>query len=181
MRARFARYLRGISFLKARLDSRFRKAWISAQYPEITFKGKVFVGPRCVITAGRGATLLVSDCHISEGVTLTAAPGAKLLMEADYVAPGVTVVAREEIRVGSGSQLGEFSSVRDHNHCRSDEALDGFTTAAVYLGTDIWMGARSAVLMGVSVGSSSTIGANAVVTRDIPSNSVAVGVPARVT
>jgi acetyltransferase-like isoleucine patch superfamily enzyme len=181
MRTTIARCLRGATFFRARLASSARKAWISAQYPEVTFSGKVFVAPRCVITAGRGASLTIRDCHISEGSTLTAAPGATLVVDADFVAHGVTIVAREEVRIGSGSQLGEFSSVRDHNHDRDLGVLHGFTTAPVRLGANTWLGARSAVLMGVTIGTNSTIGANAVVTRDIPEGSVAVGVPARLT
>ena len=50
----------------------------------------------------------------------------------------------------------------------------------VVIGDDCWFGANAVVCPGVTIGAGSVIGAGAVVTGDIPENSVAVGVPARV-
>ena len=50
----------------------------------------------------------------------------------------------------------------------------------VVIGDDVWIGHRVILLPGVHIGNGSIIGAGAVVTRDIPDYSVAVGVPARV-
>jgi acetyltransferase-like isoleucine patch superfamily enzyme len=52
--------------------------------------------------------------------------------------------------------------------------------APVLIGDDVWIGAGVKILAGVSIGDHVVIGAGAVVTKDIPSDSVAVGVPARV-
>ncbi|MFK2395474.1 DapH/DapD/GlmU-related protein [Bacteroides fragilis] len=43
-----------------------------------------------------------------------------------------------------------------------------------------WLGEGVAVMPGVTIGENSVIGANAVVTKDIPDNSIAVGIPAKV-
>lgn len=50
----------------------------------------------------------------------------------------------------------------------------------VTIGNDCWFGANVVVCPGVTIGDGCVIGAGSVVTRDIPSNTVAVGVPARV-
>lgn len=50
----------------------------------------------------------------------------------------------------------------------------------VKIGNDVFIGVNSIILPGVTIGSNVVIGAGAVVTRDIPDNSVAVGTPARV-
>ena len=50
----------------------------------------------------------------------------------------------------------------------------------ITIGDGVWIGAGVIVLPGVKIGDRSVIGAGAVVTRDIPSESIAVGVPARV-
>ena len=52
--------------------------------------------------------------------------------------------------------------------------------ASVHIGKNCWLGAGSIVLPGVTIGDNVVIGAGSVVTRDIPSNVVAVGNPCRV-
>jgi acetyltransferase-like isoleucine patch superfamily enzyme len=51
----------------------------------------------------------------------------------------------------------------------------------VTIGNDVWVGAGVKILAGVTIGNRVVIGAGAVVTKSIPSNSLSVGVPARVT
>jgi acetyltransferase-like isoleucine patch superfamily enzyme len=53
-------------------------------------------------------------------------------------------------------------------------------TAPIAVGTDVYIGVRAMILPGVTIGDRCIIGAGSVVTKDIPDNSVAVGVPARV-
>jgi acetyltransferase-like isoleucine patch superfamily enzyme len=50
----------------------------------------------------------------------------------------------------------------------------------VTIGNDCWIGGHTVILPGVTIGDGVTVGASAVVTKDIPSYSVAVGSPARV-
>lgn len=50
----------------------------------------------------------------------------------------------------------------------------------VHIGDNVWIGAGSVILPGVTIGENSVIGAGSVVTRDIPANVVAVGNPCRV-
>lgn len=56
----------------------------------------------------------------------------------------------------------------------------GFTTAAVNIGSNVLIGTKAIIMPGVTIGDNVVIGANSVVTRDIPSNSVAAGMPARI-
>ena len=48
------------------------------------------------------------------------------------------------------------------------------------IGNKVWLGDNVVVLSGVKIGNNSIIGANSVVTKDIPSFSIAVGSPAKV-
>lgn len=60
------------------------------------------------------------------------------------------------------------------------EVPDLELTAPISIGNNVYIGMNSTVLPGVSIGNRVIIGTGAVVTKDIPDNSVAVGVPARV-
>ena len=53
-------------------------------------------------------------------------------------------------------------------------------TKPITLGNDVYIGNNVILMPGVSVGNNVVIGAGAIVTKDIPDNSVAVGVPAKV-
>lgn len=54
------------------------------------------------------------------------------------------------------------------------------TAASITVGDHAWIGARSVVLQGVTIGEGAVVAAGSVVTRDIPPYTVAAGVPARV-
>lgn len=66
-------------------------------------------------------------------------------------------------------------------HDASTKTFLGYTKIGrVSIGNRVFIGAESVVLPGVSIGDNVVIGANSTVTHDIPSNSVAVGSPAKV-
>lgn len=90
--------------------------------------------------------------------------------------------AIEGLTIGSDCMFAPMASITDGNHRygQGDVPISqqGFDNRDVVVGDDVWVGAKATVIN--SIGSSSVIGANAVVTREIPEGSVAVGVPARV-
>ena len=54
------------------------------------------------------------------------------------------------------------------------------TKKPVKIGNRSWIGANTIILPGVTIGDNTVIGAGSIVTKDIPSNVIAVGSPARV-
>ena len=48
------------------------------------------------------------------------------------------------------------------------------------IGNDVWLGANVVVLQGVKIGNGAIIGANSVVTKDVPDYAIAVGIPSKV-
>lgn len=88
------------------------------------------------------------------------------------------------LEIGDNSIFGERVSIHDENHvigCGPEPiASRGWETAPIVIGKNVWVGSKATILQGVRIGDNAVIGANAVVTRDVPANSVAVGIPARV-
>jgi acetyltransferase-like isoleucine patch superfamily enzyme len=95
-----------------------------------------------------------------------------------------TIGAKESVRIGADCLIAEMVSIRDSDHAIADSTLpyrdQGHVTAPVVIGRNVWLGSKVIVARGVHIGDNAVIGAGAVVTRDIPANSLAVGVPARV-
>jgi acetyltransferase-like isoleucine patch superfamily enzyme len=95
-----------------------------------------------------------------------------------------TLAASESVIIGEDCLIAEMVSIRDHDH-RFD-ALEipirdqGESVQRVEIGRNVWLASKVTVTKGVSIGDNAIVGANAVVTKDIPANAVAVGIPARV-
>lgn len=65
-------------------------------------------------------------------------------------------------------------------HFPAEEIAAATHSQPIVIEDDVWIGAESIVLKGVTIGARSVIGAGSVVTRDIPSDSIAAGNPCRV-
>ena len=61
----------------------------------------------------------------------------------------------------------------------SPVAHRGHEAQAINIGREVWVGRGAAILAGVTIGDRATVGANAVVTRDVAPGAVVGGVPAR--
>ncbi len=61
-----------------------------------------------------------------------------------------------------------------------NNAFDSLTRDPCIIGHDVWIGAQSLILRGVTIGNGAVVGANSVVTRDVAPFEVVAGSPARV-
>jgi acetyltransferase-like isoleucine patch superfamily enzyme len=112
--------------------------------------------------------------HIGEGLEIG---------ENTYVGPRCLLGAAGGIKIGSHVVMGAEVHLlaEDHEFGRADVPIkdQGVTRKGIVIEDDVWIGNRVIVLDGVRVGKGSVIGAGAVVTRDVPSNCVVAGNPAK--
>ena len=98
--------------------------------------------------------------------------------------PGATIGRRFFIDHGMGVVIGETSVVGDDVMLYHDVTLGGRSMAKVKrhptVGDRVTIGSGARVLGDVNLGDDSQIGANSVVTRDVPAGAVAVGIPAQI-
>jgi len=81
------------------------------------------------------------------------------------------------IDIGEGCLIGSHIKIITATH---DPRTFSFVTKPVSIGPFSWIGTNVTVLPGVSIGKGCIIGANSLVTRDIPDYTIAYGVPCRV-
>lgn len=85
--------------------------------------------------------------------------------------------------VGADSTLGPecFLTASDYGVAAGVNIVDQAKVEQdIVIGSDVWLGARTIVTAGVTIGDGCIVGAGSVVTKDLPPGSIAVGVPARV-
>ena len=104
--------------------------------------------------------------------------------ESTYIGPYTCLAGPGPIKIGKSCLIGSHSGIYGNNHNFTDPqqkiAEQGITCKGITIGDDCWLGTSVKVIDGVTIGQGSVIGAGAVVTKDIPPYSVAVGVPAKV-
>lgn len=93
------------------------------------------------------------------------------------------IVAREEVAIGANCMLAGRCYVLDVDHAFADPGKpipeQGLRVAPVRIGDDVWLGAYTVVLRGVTIGDGCVVGAHSVVTRDLPPGTIAAGAPAQ--
>jgi len=86
-----------------------------------------------------------------------------------------------EILIGDNFQAGPGVQLLTPEHPLDAVARRGEETARpIVIGDDVWIGGGAIVLAGVTIGDRSVIGAGSVVTKDVPSDVVVVGNPAKI-
>ncbi|WP_067734349.1 acyltransferase [Novosphingobium naphthalenivorans] len=164
------------------------RSWAMRAYVRAAYRG---VSCHPTVRFGRGARLRCFD-----GGTLTLGAGVALgdfaYLEAAAghleiggnceIGKGAIVVSREAVSIGDGTLVAEYCTIRDadHRHSGDDRLADqGFETAPIRIGRDVWLGAKVTVTRGVELADHCVIGANSVVTRSAAERGIYAGVPAR--
>ena len=181
---RFARRNRLLSIDYLRLSLK----WL---YLKARFRGRLvtdglcFVCPGVKLEIGKGAKLHLgrwswighdSKIRVHEGEVFL---GAKSVMGQEC-----TISAFQHVSIGRECILADRVMLIDFDHgvveVERPIRLQGIYKRDVRVGNNCWIGYGVCVLRGVQVGDNAVVGTSAVVTKDVPDNAVAAGVPARV-
>jgi acetyltransferase-like isoleucine patch superfamily enzyme len=143
--------------------------------------GKVYIKGNGSITIGEGC-LFMGDT--TKPVCLsTLNKNAEIRLGNNVGLNGVTIQCSELVEIGDDSNIAAYYITDSQNHSlsikrRSDPSAP-IETAPVIIKRNVWISVLTTVLQGVTIGENSVIGANSLVAKDIPSNYLAFGVPAR--
>lgn len=156
------------------------------------------------VKAGKGCSILRSQLmgsvSIGEGVTIYQATvsGPVTIGRHSYLSgPRIDIIAHlNPINIGSFCSIARGAQIQEYNH-----ATAGLTTAflsrridprrglspheldskgPINISHDVWIGASSIIVSGVSIGTGAVVAAGAVVTKDVPPYAIVAGNPAQV-
>ncbi len=125
------------------------------------------VGKGCTVETPLHANWGCKHVHLGKGV---------------YINSNVTFVDDEHIYIGDNSMIAPnvVFSTSGHPILPILRERHYVYNLPIHVGRNVWIGSGAQIMPGITIGDNSVIGAGSVVTKDIPANSVAYGVPCRV-
>jgi len=164
----------------------WRFFWFKLRNPHVITEGFVFLGRNVELYARRGYGRLVLGrwVHIGRGNAIRCHEGTLRIGDKCVFGKENTVNCYLDVEFGAATIVADWVYVCDFDHVFADITIpikdQGIAKSPVRIGPDVWVGTKVSVLRGVTVGRGCVLAAHALVNKDIPAYSVAVGVPARV-
>lgn len=171
-----------VRFLPGRVGNLIRRAWYK--------KG----------TDGIGVVNVESGCEFSSPQTMKLGNHVNIGKNAYFNSDGGAIVVGSNtsfnmnvhinasvsgsIKIGNDCLIGPNVVMRTAGHRYDIENKlirdQGHISLDIFIEDDVWIGANAVILGGVHIGRGAIVGAGAVVTKDVPSYAVSVGVPAKI-
>jgi acetyltransferase-like isoleucine patch superfamily enzyme len=147
--------------------------------------GLCFVGPGVTLEIGRHAKLKLGRwCWIGHGTKIRAHEGVVEIGAKSVLGQECTISAFQHVSIGRECIVADRVMLIDFDHgvveVERPIREQGIYKRDVRVGNNVWVGYGACFLRGVTVGDNAVIGTLTVVTKDVPANAVAGGVPVKV-
>lgn len=142
----------------------------------------VFKTPNSIIQIGNQCIINSSSKLNFRGINhpcilQTGTPHAKIMIGNHVEMSGVSIVSNHSVTIGNRVLIGANCQIGDRDgHSNRYQS----TPMPIIIEDGVWLGMNVTVLKGVTIGEHSIIGANSLVTKDIPANCIAAGNPCKV-
>ncbi len=181
---RFMRRNGMLNFKYARLIARW--AWLKLRLRgRLQTDGICFIGPGVELEIGPDAVVRLGRWSwIGHGTKIRAHEGEVEIGAKSVLGQECTISCFQHVAIGRECIVADRVMLIDFDHGVVEEErpirLQGIYKRDVNVGHNCWIGYGACILRGVTVGDNAIVGSSTVVTKDLPANAVAGGVPARI-
>lgn len=154
--------------------------------PRILIGNYCRIDPYCYLKSEKpNGKLIIGNHVVISRFSHISAKGSKVeIKEFSYVGYNNWIGGRGNITIGqnfiSGMNLVIISSNHDYYNITVPYYMGEEIEKDILIGGNVWIGANSVVLPGVSIGDGTVVGAGSIVTKDVPPNVIVAGNPAKV-
>jgi acetyltransferase-like isoleucine patch superfamily enzyme len=181
---RFARAHGMLNLKYGRLALRW--AWLKLRWRgRLQTDGLCFIGPGVTFEIGRDARVRLGRwCWIGHGSKIRAHEGEVVIGAKTVIGQECTISSFQHVSIGRECIVADRVMLIDFDHgvVEVERPIrdQGIYKRDVRVGHNVWVGYGACFLRGAVVGDNAVIGTYTVVTRDVPANAVAAGVPVKV-
>ncbi len=178
--------------MKSKLKTTIKHCYgrINAWLRDVKIGKNVYIGKRFYHnTREAGEVILGNEIELSHDATfLTLLPNCQIILHNNIrIAHHFQINCARHVEIMSNVNIAPYVFISDHNHQYEDvtrpikgQGIEMKPDAKVIIDEGTWIGTKATIIGKVHVGKHCVIGANSVVTKDIPDYSVAAGIPAKV-
>jgi len=167
--------LRSLRYFRRRLRLKARHVDLGS---DVEIEAGVVIGP------GPGTVHVGNGCTLDVGVVLAPWRGSISLDRRVFLGPYTVIYGHGGVTIGEQTLVSMHCRIMSSNHTVPAPGTDIRSQPDILqptrIGRDVWLGAGVTVLGGVRIGDGCVVGAGAVVSRDLPPNTISMGVPAEV-
>jgi coenzyme F420-reducing hydrogenase beta subunit len=167
----------------------FKDAFFSVKKnARVILHAPFYMGRKLVIKSNSDTRLALEDWgklivhntfDMRQGTFIWIKRSGVLELYGGFMHEGVHITCGEYIKIGKNAHIAKDVIIRDlDGHYIEDSTYR--TAKPVIIGDNVWIGYRAMILKGVTIGDGAIIAAGAVVTKDVPANSIAAGNPAKI-
>lgn len=163
---------------------KIRLVAIALTQKRVQLDSSVFLHPTAVIDTRYGGCVRIGkQCEIREGVIISAHGGSIEIGNMCSINPYSVLYGHGGLWIGNNVLIAAHCAIVPANHIFTSPhqtiQSQGIRSLGIKIENDVWIGAGTKVLDGVTIHSGAVIGAGSVVCKDVPPMSISVGVPAR--
>jgi acetyltransferase-like isoleucine patch superfamily enzyme/O-antigen/teichoic acid export membrane protein len=165
-----------------------RSIFILHKTATIELGGNLIINDNCLKKNGRSTVIRV-DQHgklktnesfsIYYDGDIIVFENGELELGSGYFNSNVKVRCKNKIKIGNNVAIAHDVTIMDSDAHAIDYAGHQMTQP-ITIGDNVWIGSRAMILKGVNVGEGSIVAAGAIVTKDVPPNTIVAGSPAKV-